>query len=218
MGSTGASNKIVNNQLGAPGKSLWERFDNNMTKAIKSINPHYGEGSEYSYNCALCSVAGILSMMGYNVEAAPRDSVWRGFNSVFDFDWKNHENFVSPSTSINYSGTNYIENFYNPNKFTGKSAGVAKTIDETMQKWGTHSMAIMNVKWKDGGAHAVVVYREKYTTTIIDFQNGETHSGVQAIKEYMSDTQPTKTGLYRMDNAKIKSSIKDFDKIVVKKS
>ena len=122
MGSTGRVSR-GHAQLGTPGKSLFTRFDTEAD-ALKSINPHWGEGKAYSYNCPLCTTAAALALRGYDVEAAPRDKVWRGFGDVFDFNWKNPDNFVSPASKVNYAGTDYRAIRANPDKFTGRTDSV----------------------------------------------------------------------------------------------
>ena len=230
MGSVGKESNIVNSYLGAPGKDIFERFDNNISKdLLHYVNPHYNDQSIpykerrqlYGKNCALCSVAGVLQIMGYDVEAMPRDKTWRGFNDVFEFDFKNYDNYLAPGNrNYQWSGTDYYTASNSTNTFSSRETANSATtkIEKQMEKWGLHSTAIMNVKWKDSNtAHAVVVYQEKYRTTIFDFQTGETFSGHDQIVNFMKDTTASRTGLYRLDNAKIKSDTPDIDKIVKKK-
>ena len=199
---------------------------------MKIVNPNYKpysnltskgkeENKPYHKNCALCSVAGVLQLMGYDVEAMPRDTDWRGFDNVFNFDWKNHDNYVAPANQVNYSGTNWLDSRANPNKFNCRtSQSVINKLQDTMTRWGEHSFAIMNVKWNGkskSGCHAVVVYKEKYATTIMDFQTGQTYSG-SSLQQFFKDVSPGSVGLYRMDNAKLRDNIKDLDKIVKRRS
>ena len=232
MGSVG--NAPTHPQLGRAGKDIFSRNDNDFNKVMRLVNPNYinyqsyqrlGDGSTvntseknrnkpYHGNCALCSVAGVLQLMGYDVEAMPRDKTWRGFDSVFDFDWNNHDNYIAPSARrLNYIGTDWWESRNNPNKAKQNLSQLSIQLDNKMQDWGEHSFAIMNVQWKGSRkSHAVVVYREKYHTTVMDFQNGQTQDIHQYIRT--KGIKPSSVGLYRMDNAKLKDNIKDLDKIV----
>lgn len=224
MGSVGTAvsrkKTTAHPQLGIAGQDLWSRYNNNMTDAIKSINPNYdafgGKANEpYHKNCALCSAAAVLALKGYDVEAMPRDIVWRGPDSVVDFDWTNYDNFVAPGSYQRWAGGNYTEELINPNKFTGTYKTVARKLEDTMAKWGLHSYAEMKVKWKGGrGSHSIIVYQEKTGTTIIDFQNGRTYHGTEQIRNFMKRVTPSKTALYRMDNAPVNANIQNLDKIV----
>ena len=232
MGSVGGpknNGKQGHPQLGVPGEDIFARNNNDFSKAMKIVNPNYKpyielsskgrkENEPYHKNCALCSVAGVLQLMGYDVEAMPKDTEWRGFDDVFNFDWKNHDNYVAPNNKVNYSGTNWRDSRANPNKC--KARTIEQAVDKittTMTNWGEHSFAIMNFQWKNGSSHAVVVYKEKYATTIMDFQDGSTYSGGQ-MAQLLRDAKPGSIGLYRMDNAKLRDNIIDLDKIVKRRS
>jgi hypothetical protein len=155
--------------------------------------------------------------MGYDVEAMPRDKKWRGFDSVFDYQWT-PENFKSPANKwINYSGVPWDENFSNTNRFSSDSVeGIKSEITSQMQNWGIHSFAAMNVSWEDGGAHVILVYQEKYNTTFMDFQTHKFYSADAWFKAHSSAALDS-IGLYRLDNQQIKSKIKNLHKIVKKK-
>lgn len=186
---------------------------------IKSVNPHYGEGKEYSTNCALCTTAALLGMRGYDVEAMPIDKTWRGPVDVFDFDYKNHDNYISPgNSSMNITGMDWWESRNNPNKFSTSLKKNTKIIDDKMKDWGTHSVAELAVGWKNGKYHSVVVYREKYRTTVMDFQTHSFYDLDNYINKVKKDRlKPTFMELKRMDNASIKQNIPDLDKMVKKK-
>ena len=163
--------------LGKKVKRLFER-GLKFKESIEIVNPHFGEGDEYSTNCALCVTAAALQMMGYDVEAMPRDSTWHGFDSVFDYKWT-PENFVSPHlTSINYAGVPFNENSANTNRFTSSNADVvANQIKSQMATWGNKSFAAMNVSWKGRGAHVVIVRQDSFGVThITDFQTQRLYS------------------------------------------
>lgn len=184
-------------------------------EALSRINPNYGQGDEYSSNCALCVTAAALQMMGYDVEAMPRSATWRGFDSVFDYKWV-PENFVSPlDRRLNYMGVPYDKNDANTNRFTSSNLpDVISTIENQMNTWGNKSFAAMNVAWKGRGAHVVIVRQDSFGVThVTDFQTHQDYTLSSWFKAY-PNAKLDSIGLYRLDNQKIKSSITDVDKIV----
>lgn len=225
MGSVGNNKSVASHsQLGPKGIDVNSNRDlMKIVNLANSVNPNYSTGKkEWRENCALCAVSGILNMMGYDTEAMPRDKKWRGFDDVFDFDWNNTDNFIAPAARINYSGTDYMASYNNPNKFGRSLTGTIDKIDEAMQNWGEGSYAIVNLKWsgkiingkRKRGAHTAVVYNDGGTTTLIDFQTHKIYTGKNQIFDYMQYASPSSTGLYRVDNTTVKSNIKDLDKIV----
>ena len=226
MGSVG--NKVtVHNQLGVSGKDLWELNYDSFGNAARSINPNYGSGAEYSSNCALCSTAAMLSMRGYDVEAQKRDKEWRGPVDVFDFDYRNYDNYISPADSkMNVTGMKWADSQFNPNKFTKDTEKNVEIIENALNKWGNNSYGELIVGWSRGNRfHSVIAVNHAGKIKIIDFQTGETYT----VKEYLSRTRTTPSGrkkqrikagyleLKRMDNAPIKQNIPDLNKMVKKK-
>ena len=229
-GRSGLS-KGVQNILGKKGKGLFKRYPD-ISEAIQIINPNYKDEwktssvpksdkelyNMYGRNCALVTTAAALQLKGYDVEAMPRDTTWRGFDSVFNYKWTS-ENFKSPAdTSRNYSGVPWKENFYNTNRFSASDVkGITSEISSQMSDWGTHSFAAMNVGWKGGGAHVIIVYQEKSQTTMIDFQTHSSYTVDEWFKAHPS-AKLDSIGLYRLDNQKINKKISDLDKIVKRRS
>ena len=239
MGSRGLSNiqkgskydYLLSKLVGRKGKGLFDR-EPNLIDALKLVNPNYdtrwllgkpsdtSRGSEYdkwARNCAITSTAGALQIMGYDVEALARTSTWRGFDSVFEYDWKDFNSYLAPKNGTNWHGTDWHFSSSNPNKGAPDGTLDAKScsgwIDKQMQSWGTHSVAIMNVQWNSGGGHAIVVYREKYKTSVFDFQTHQYYS----IDQFFTSHKNIKfesTGLYRMDNQKLKTKSKDAYKMI----
>lgn len=203
---------ITSKTLGLKMAPMFERYS--VDDALKIVNPRYNEpgtGISYTHNCALCVSAAALQLMGYDVEAMPRDRKWRGFDSVFDYKWT-PENFRAPENKfVNYTGVPWDKNYDNPNRFT--SSGVKQEIMDQMAAWGNKSFAAMNVSWKGGGAHVVIVYHEKSKTSIMDFQTHQRYSVEQWFKAHPS-AKPETIGLYRLDNQKLKSNARDLHKIV----
>jgi len=192
---------------------------------VKSINPNYSTKKlEYRVNCALCSTAFALKMMGYDVEAMPKDpNKWRGFNGVFNYNWNDSNNFIAPELTSNgwnikspWNGTDIAAQVVT-NKHIGKNTKQAtNNIIKFMEDAGTGSIAVMNVKWKEhSGAHAVnVINGGKHGIMIVDSQVGKIYKGATAIQNYLKRTEVQKTGLYRVDNQKIYQSPSVTKKIV----
>ena len=188
------------------------------------INPKYRSGdSAYRRNCALAATAFALQARGYDVEAMPRDTQWRGFDSVFDVDYSNPDNYVVNSSAVGISGVpnaREIVRKYGADKISIQDVptmprgaqAVANKINERMNSWGENSVAILNVKWKDtSGAHTVAVVNRLGGVSIVDPQSGRVEHN---ITSYLKRTIANHTSLVRVDNAPIKSNIKDLDKIV----
>ena len=204
----------VKSILGERGKVLFERIPNVMD-ALRVVNPNYSPWNyEYSENCASCTTAAALQLMGYDVEAMPRDKKWRGFDSVFDYQWT-PENFKATADKyVNYSGVPWDENYTNTNRFSASSLdGIKSEITSQMKDWGVRSFAAMNVAWEGGGAHVLIVYQEKHRTTFMDFQTQRMYTVDDWFKSHPS-AKLDSIGLYRLDNQSIKKNIKDLHKIV----
>lgn len=206
------------NYFGKKMKPLLER-GLKFKEALSRVNPNYGNGDEYSTNCALCVSAAALQMMGYDVEAMPRSKTWRGFDSVFDYKWI-PENFVSPNDRfVNYSGVPFDKNDNNTNRFTSSTVeGVMNQIELQMNTWGNKSFAAMNVSWMRRGAHVVIVRKDAFGVThVTDFQTHQDYT-LQGWFKAHPTAKPDSIGLYRLDNQRIRSSIKDVDKIIKRRS
>lgn len=186
------------------------------------INPNYGMGGAYRNNCALCSVAVALQARGYNVEAMPRDTTWRGLNSVFDIDYDNPDNFIASGSKYNLSGVKSKEQIYLQSRtYTSRdqiptapkgAKQVAKAIEDKVKKWGNGSVGIVNVKWKEvNSAHTINVINQNGT---VAFYDGQTNKVITDLPKYLGRTIANHTNLVRVDNAPLKKDIKDLDKIV----
>ena len=213
--SSKTTKDVTSRVLGKRVRPLFERY--NTTTALGIVNPNYnmpGTGSAYTENCALCVSAAALQLMGYDVEAMPRDKKWRGFDSVFDYQWT-PDNFKSPANKgINYTGVPWTENYINTNRFTGSdAASVAREIEAQMKSWGPNSFASMNVAWNGGGAHTIIVYQSANGTAIMDFQIHKTYTVDQWFKAHPS-AKADSVGLYRLDNQTIKFDTRTIHKIV----
>lgn len=209
---------VLEKYIGKKGLSLFDKFPD-PNDYMKVVNPNYGSGREYSINCALVTSAAALQILGYDVEAMPRDKKWRGFDSVFDYEWT-PDNFKSPRDNmLNYSGVPWDENYTNTNRFKGTSVdSVVKEIKSQMSTWGDNSFAAINVAWKGGGAHVFIVSQRNGETTFMDFQTHRQGSPERWFNGNKDFVRLDSIGLYRLDNQKIKTSnTKELSKIVKKR-
>ena len=229
MGSTGSSNDAFQGALGKKSSTntgltaIQEAIDNN------SINPNYNSGdSKYRTNCALCATAVALKAMGYDVEAMPRDTTWRGYDTIFDVDYTNPDNYIySGAQGFKYIGMPTKQQIVHGNgggKITysdiptmPKGANQAsKAIIDKVQSWGKGAVGILRVKWKGtSSAHAVNVINTGHNVVIYDAQCNKVYGD---IKGYLKNTIAYKTVLLRMDNATITKNLHmgDVNKMVKK--
>lgn len=237
MGSVGNGNKQSTalpddfNGLFGERKSVnvFERLDNITENG--TINPFYNVSSLYKRNCAICATATALQMRGYDVEAGPRDeNNWRGFNSVFDVDYVDTNNYILPNYggvgTYRYSGmpsesevkNNIRASLGDDSKVQKmpKGAGPAtKAIENKVKSWGDGSYGVLSVRWKDyNSAHVVNVFNRNGQIVIYDGQINKTFTGTQALTSYMKRTIAGRTALVRLDNAPIRS---DYSSDTMKK-
>ena len=117
MGSTGSSQDVLFGKI----KSIRNK---STDKINKNINPNYGNGQEYSNNCALCSTVSELRHRGFlDLQAGPRDSTWRGAVDVFDISnlnpqdyiigkstWTHYQHLVNNAVNISNNNTSRLIN------------------------------------------------------------------------------------------------------------
>lgn len=205
-------------------------YNKNLTKSI--VNPEYNilTKDEWSRNCALCTVATALQLRGYDVEAAPKDKTWRGVNNVFDVDYTNKNNYILPvSPDYDDEGPKALPMFKNGKKLASYQtytkgrkveniqtmpndvSEATQAITEKVKSWGNGAYGEMSVSWKTHGAHSVVIYNDNGEVKIYDSQS---HKKFSVLGGYLNRTNVGMTTITRLDNAPIKKSIADLDKIV----
>lgn len=190
------------------------------------INPEFDNDRLYKVNCALCTTALALQARGYNVEAMPRDSVWRGFSNVFDIDYSDFNNYMLSNSAAPLAGaprifetTNKSEKYflgysYGGNRKVVKSndipvtprgaRAVSKAIIEKVRSWGSGSVGAIDVLWSDrGSAHSVAVINLGGNVIIFDAQSGRIRRE-EEFEDFFRRTSASSTCLVRLDNAVLK--------------
>ena len=232
MGSLGASN-LLDEFGGALGDRNRVNFNAKVDELVNStgygyaagsmINPFFLHASAYKTNCALCTTAVALNLRGYDVEALPRDTTWRGFDSVFDVDYTNPDNYVVGDSRYSWQGSpsrreaeRILYSAMVPtselNTMPRGAESAANKVVSMMKKWGPGSVAAMSVRWKNANSsHSVSVINQNGNVFIYDAQSGKKITDIQS---YMKRTVAVRTSLTRLDNAPVKEDFKDLDKIV----
>lgn len=192
------------------------KYNRNMIKSL--VNPEYSPWDEaYSRNCALCTVATVLQLKGYDVEAMPRDKDWRGSVNVFDVDYSNKDNYIlsggdtrrGEPTPMAMGGKNK-QIYYNGRTIKdvpttpASVPKAAKMITDKIKSWGNGAFGEMRVSWKTGGAHSVVLMNVGGKPIIYDSQNHKTYND---FNKYLNQTEVLHTSIRRLDNASVKSHI-----------
>ena len=224
--------KEVNSYLGNPevNQSLKKDVDAQIRilECVQEnkINPNYGGGPEYSRNCALCTAAIVLQAKGYDVEAQPRSTTFRGVENLFKPDYSNPDNYMLSNAATKLTGipvphatwdreankATYYLNYKKPGDtimirvdnppITPKGANaVAKAVIDKVHKWGPGSVGELSVLWKSrGSAHSVSILNLRGRATIYDGQTNSMYDEDQFVL-YFKQTTANTTTLIRLDNA-----------------
>lgn len=238
MGSLGTSRTSVydpfNGALGA------RSTEDAITRLIdvneyNLVNPNYAINKLYRTNCALCATAVVLQALGYNVEAMPKDeNRWRGFDSVFEVDYTNTDNYFLSGSRYGITGVPKVATngklstikpgetkstiIDNPPRAARGADAVAKQIEEKAKGWGNGAVGVLNVSWKDrNSAHAINIINRNGRIFGYDAQSNKV---IMDLPKYMKRTTANHTTLVRLDNAQIKSNItqETLDKMFKKSS
>ena len=202
--------------------------------SIIQLTPNYAINKLYRTNCALCATAVVLQALGYNVEAMPRDkNKWRGFDSVFEVDYTNTDNYFLSGSRYSITGVPVAINgklstikpgetkstiIDNPPRAARGADAVAKQIEEKAKGWGNGAVGVLNVSWKDrNSVHAINIINRNGRILGYDAQSNKV---IMDLSKYMKRTVANRTSLVRLDNAQIKSNIKQetLDKMFKKSS
>ena len=120
----------------------------------QSANPHYGENSSYSINCATCAIAYALRLRGFDVTAkgninfTKNREISRVSLDYFDL-WKNADGSrVKPTTYGEWAAKNGIREM--------EGSDYQSFFLDYCKEKGTY---IVTVRWEGGGAHATILQR-----------------------------------------------------------
>ena len=226
MGSLGTSRTSVYDPFnGALGARSTEDAITRLTDVneYNLVNPNYAINKLYRTNCALCATAVVLQALGYNVEAMPKDeNKWRGFDSVFEVDYTNTDNYFLSGSNYSMTGVPRVDIhgklntikpgetkstiIDNPPRAARGADAVAKQIEEKAKGWGNGAVGVLNVKWKDvNSGHAINIINQNGHIFGYDAQINKI---INDLPKYMKRTTANHTTLVRLDNAQIRSDIK----------
>jgi len=167
----------------------------------------------YHKNCALCTAALALRSQGYDVEAMPRDTTWRGCETVMDFDYSNPDNFLiggAKNLWDNYTITRTILlkgrrgdidiNAYQRMPIGANQAATA--IINKVKHWGDGAVAELSVDWKGRkSGHSIAMMNIGGQVLMFDGQTGRYCRDHASLSQYLKATIASHTELVRVDNA-----------------
>ena len=124
----------------------------------QNANPHFGEGPEYSINCATCALTYVLRRcLGFNVIAKGNDrssdslNYWLSDNDNTFKVWKNLDGKPVQPT--------YMRQWMEKNSVVKMEAEDYKRFfDETCKDKGVY---ILLLSWNGGGGHATILERDE---------------------------------------------------------
>ena len=222
MGSLGTQSAREDYFLGKLGRRHSEDPISRLEIAAENwvINPEYYSATKgYNDNCALVSTAAALYAMGYDVEAMPRDTIWRGFDTVFEVDYSNPDNYIAGSGTRNSTGipraSRLWSKYNNVSEMPMGAKAAAEAIESKVKSWGSGSFGVMNVVWKNSNsAHVVNIFNKNGKVVVYDFQSNREIKDLQA---YLKRTVAKSTAIARLDNATVKThNLSSLDKMVKK--
>ena len=222
MGSLGNQSTLPDYFLGKLGPRQFADPINRLETAADNwvLNPEYYSNKKgYNDNCALVSTAAALYAMGYDVEAMPRDTVWRGFDTVFEVDYSNPSNYIAGTGTKNSTGipraSRLWSKYNNVSEMPVGAKAASKAIEDKVKSWGSGSFGVMNVVWKNSNsAHVVNIFNKNGRVIAYDFQINKEIKDLQA---YLKRTVAKSTAIARLDNATVKThNLSSLGKMVKK--
>lgn len=166
-------------------------------------NPDYEE--QYSINCATCSAAYALRLMGFDVKAKGNvDGTLNNEVSYHPFDmWNNTDGTkAEPVRTENWMKENNIDSM--------TIEDYKKYFDEICAEEGVYTIAL---RWNGGGGHATVLQRDKdgnlYYIEPQVFESGKTQDGRRSIDDLLISSNGSlnlvsnpsgEEGILRVDN------------------
>ena len=219
--------------LGNRGQSILERelgvYDDLQDNWVGSMLGRVVNPSRNHTNCSLCTTAGMLQLMGYDVEALPRDTLWRGASTVLDIDWTNYDNYLAPSADISsrppvvllgkdpdimnredrirlYDNVDTVSR--NPNTVGTTGRQLITNMRNFMQRQGVGAVAEISVSWRgQSSGHSMTVYQSENGTHIIDFQAGRVYTTDEELRNLFSRAVVGRTMIHRIDNVPFQQGV-----------
>lgn len=199
------NNRDLENALGIKQGKPMTIEDADMQKA----NPHYGEGDEYSNNCATAVNAYALRLRGFDVTAKGN----KGSSSI-----RNYVDFLEDRTSWVSSHDNVFKVWKNADgsnatpKYTAdwmKDNGIdsmtgedyKKYFEETCKEEGVY---ILGLKWKGGTGHATILQRDKDGLHLVEpqaYDSSLTTDGRRDIDDLLFHVRNGESGLSKYPGA-----------------
>lgn len=168
-----------------------------IASAMRNANPHYSrEYSEYSENCQRAVVAYELRRRGYKVSAQP---TYKG-DKVGEIAYVDRKNGIYKSRwtrAFSNAKTEYVG--------AGTGQKMIAKVDGKMAEYGNGSRAVLQVMWRNGGAHVFNLERQNGKTLYIDAQRNKRYTAAEIQKR----AKPGSVNIVRTDNLRISDRAKD---------
>lgn len=160
----------------------------------KRPNPMYESNYLYRINCQVCVLAYEMRRRGYNVEA----TAFRSFDKTFkDLEYDPGSAFIGMRARTMY--------FFPTKEEEKESEGfytVAKSFKRVYKAIKSGGRYYMDIEWRDGGGHVVVVEKIKGKLRVYDPQDGSTYVGAKELREnLLKNVEFVKP--YRVDDKQI---------------
>lgn len=182
------------------------------------INPNYNDESfdykDYHHNCALCTFSTALYLMGYDVEAMPRDKdKWRGSSTLFDVNKTYEDNIYGSHNFIGKPtrGQMFVDGkWHDVDKMPRGAKKAAEAIYDKVKSWGAGSFGEIHVSWKDStSSHSMVLLNHRGTPIIYDSQTNEVYSDKHSFEKLLNSTNASGTTINRLDTVRPRKRFSD---------
>lgn len=166
----------------------------------QSANPKYAEAEEYKVNCATCSAAYALRLLGFDVKAkgnvSGSDSLneWLSYQHSFDI-WKNADGTPAEPVLTAEWMKAQGEQKMTPELYK-------RYFEETCKEEGVY---IVTLGWSGGGGHATILQRDSdgklyyVEPQAYDEKKGE-RLGIDMLYNNLAETPSPKRGILRVDD------------------
>ena len=171
------------------------------------VNPHYGEGQQYSINCQTCTLAYELRRRGFNIEAMgnPNDEVWSILGaSDTELTMKNVFGDKVPFDMYKPLG------FREPLKYRKKH--FSSFIEKATKEDGRYELRL---RWSEESGHVVCLERRKGMLIWYDPQSGQKGDRLFTLDDVDFLEKAINIGIRRMDDKLINRKM--FSRLIKKR-